>query len=183
MSSNSANTELNSTTDTTFNLVSSDGDLFPITTAAAWQSRVLRDAFLCGIEPTSDLEAPVSVGSKTLPNIIEWMEHHKNDEINDEDEDNAWRLPAGFRAAEWDQKFLEVDQSTLFEYVLAANFLEIHLFYHLLCKAIADLIKGKTTEEMRKIFAIENDWPEGEEERIREENAWADNKIFETEDN
>ncbi|KAI4381785.1 hypothetical protein MLD38_007827 [Melastoma candidum] len=50
----------------------------------------------------------------------------------------------------WDAEFVKVDQATLFE-----------------------LILGKTPEEMRKTFNIENDFTPEEEEEIRRENHWA----------
>jgi S-phase kinase-associated protein 1 len=35
------------------------------------------------------------------------------------------------------------------------------------------MIKGKTPEEIRKIFNIENDFTPEEEEEVRRENQWA----------
>ena len=41
------------------------------------------------------------------------------------------------------------------------------------CKGVADMIKGKTVEEIRQAFNIRNDFasPE-EEEKIRKEQEW-----------
>ncbi|CAD7691995.1 unnamed protein product [Nyctereutes procyonoides] len=47
----------------------------------------------------------------------------------------------------WDQKFLKVDQGTFFKLVLTA----------------ANMIKGKTPEEIHKTFSIKNDFTEKEE--------------------
>ena len=38
------------------------------------------------------------------------------------------------------------------------------------------MIKGKTTEEIRKTFNIVNDFSSDEEEEIRKENAWCEDK-------
>ena len=43
----------------------------------------------------------------------------------------------------------------------------------LTCKAVADQMKGKTTEEIRKHFHIVNDYTKDEEEEVRRENSWA----------
>ena len=44
----------------------------------------------------------------------------------------------------------------------------------LACAKIASLIKGKSTEEIRKTFNIVNDFTPEEEEQIRDENRWAE---------
>lgn len=36
-------------------------------------------------------------------------------------------------------------------------------------------MKGKTTEEMRQQFNIENDFTPEEEEKLREDNEWCEN--------
>jgi S-phase kinase-associated protein 1 len=43
----------------------------------------------------------------------------------------------------------------------------------LTCKAVADQMRGKTTEETRKHFNIVNDYTPEEEEEVRRENSWA----------
>ena len=37
---------------------------------------------------------------------------------------------------------------------------------------VANMIKGKTPEEIRRTFNIKNDFSPEEEEQIRKENAW-----------
>lgn len=41
------------------------------------------------------------------------------------------------------------------------------------CQKIASMIRGKSVEEIRKLFNIENDFTPEEEAEIREENSWA----------
>lgn len=43
---------------------------------------------------------------------------------------------------EWDQEFCKVDQGTLFELILAANYLDIKPLLDLTCKTVANMIKG-----------------------------------------
>ncbi len=77
---------------------------------------------------------------------------------------------------EWDRKFCEVDQVTIFNLVLAANYLDNKPLLDLGCKTIANMIKGKTPEEVRKTFNIKQDFTPEEEEQIRKENDWCDEK-------
>ncbi|KAJ6818914.1 SKP1-like protein 1A [Iris pallida] len=56
---------------------------------------------------------------------------------------------------------------------MAANYLNIKGLLDLTCQTVADMIKGKTPEEIRKTFNIKNDFTPEEEEEIRRENQWA----------
>ncbi|XP_056697389.1 SKP1-like protein 1A [Spinacia oleracea] len=79
----------------------------------------------------------------------------------------------GDELKKWDAKFADVDQNTLFDLILAANYLDIKSLLDLTCQTVADMIKGKTPEEIRKTFHIKNDFTEEEEAAIRKENQWA----------
>ena len=42
----------------------------------------------------------------------------------------------------WDKTFVDVDLATLFEMILAANFLDLKPMLDVTCKAVAEMIKG-----------------------------------------
>ncbi|KAI5066572.1 hypothetical protein GOP47_0019196 [Adiantum capillus-veneris] len=73
----------------------------------------------------------------------------------------------------FDADFVKVDQHTLFDLILAANYLNIQTLLDLTCQTVADMIKNKTPEEIRRIFNIVNDFTPEEEEEVRRENQWA----------
>ena len=52
---------------------------------------------------------------------------------------------------------MQVDQGTLFELILAANYLDIKGLLDVTCKTVANMIKGKTAEEIRETFNINSD--------------------------
>eukprot|EP01094_Clydonella_sp_ATCC50884_P006971 TRINITY_DN1615_c0_g1_i1.p3 TRINITY_DN1615_c0_g1~~TRINITY_DN1615_c0_g1_i1.p3 ORF type:complete len:114 (-),score=36.68 TRINITY_DN1615_c0_g1_i1:111-452(-) len=63
-----------------------------------------------------------------------------------------------------------------YDLLQAANYLDIKSLLDLTCKTVANMIKGKTPEEIRKTFNIKNDFTPEEEEQVRKENAWCEEK-------
>ncbi|KNA12383.1 hypothetical protein SOVF_126430, partial [Spinacia oleracea] len=70
----------------------------------------------------------------------------------------------------WDAEFMNVDQNTLYDLILAANYLDIRSLLDLTCQTVANMIKGKNPEEIRKTFNIKNDFTPEEEQHVRKEN-------------
>ena len=71
--------------------------------------------------------------------------------------------------------YTDMTQATIFQLILAANYLE---FKHLLdsaCTVISNMIKGKSVEEIRTLFNIDNDFTPEEYEQVRKENEWIEN--------
>ncbi len=54
-----------------------------------------------------------------------------------------------------------------------SKYLNIKNLLDLTCQTVADMIKGKTLEEIRKTFNIKNYFTPEEEEEVRRENQWA----------
>ena len=59
----------------------------------------------------------------------------------------------------WDLRFLQTldDHETFLKLVLEAHYLCIKNFLDLTCQAIADMIRGKTPEQIRQILNIQNE--------------------------
>lgn len=114
-----------------------------------------------------------NVNAAVLKKVIEWCTHHKNDPPASSDDDSDSRKKST-EIEEWDQKFMQVDQEMLFEIILAANYLDIKALLDVGCKTVANMIKGKSPEEIRKTFNIQNDFTPEEEDQIRRENEWAE---------
>jgi S-phase kinase-associated protein 1 len=115
-----------------------------------------------------------NVNSTILNKVILWATHHKDDAPPLEDDETKEKRTDDISS--WDADFLKVEQSTLFELILAANYLDIKGLLDVTCKTVANMIKGKTPDEIRKQFNIKNDFTAAEEEQIRKENEWCEEK-------
>lgn len=115
-----------------------------------------------------------NVRSSVLKNILEWCEHYKDvdfpeDDVEDESKKSQPLDP-------WDKQFLNVDQEMLYEIILASNYMNIKPLLNAGCKCVADMIRNKSPEDIRKTFNIVNDFTPEEEAAIRRENEWAEDR-------
>mmetsp|Transcript_3403 Transcript_3403/g.5023 ORF Transcript_3403/g.5023 Transcript_3403/m.5023 type:complete len:169 (+) Transcript_3403:244-750(+) len=121
------------------------------------------------------IDTPIPLGNVSGP-ILEMVikyctYHHENPEPPSDDKKDDKRTDD---VSAWDQNFCKVEQATLFELILAANYLDIKPLLDVTCKTVANMIKGKTPEEIRKTFNIKNDFTPEEEEQVKKENQWCE---------
>ncbi|CCE62857.1 hypothetical protein TPHA_0D02190 [Tetrapisispora phaffii CBS 4417] len=114
-----------------------------------------------------------NVRSSVLQKVIEWADHHKDSNFPDEDDDDSRKSAP---VDSWDREFLKVDQEMLYEIILAANYLNIKPLLDAGCKVVAEMIRGRSPEEIRRTFNIVNDFTPEEEAAIRRENEWAEDR-------
>ncbi|XP_047322246.1 SKP1-like protein 1B [Impatiens glandulifera] len=145
-------------------LKSSDGETFEVEESVALESQTIKHMIE---DDCADTVIPLpNVTSKIMAKVIEYCKKHvespKSDDKSVEEDLKTF-----------DADFVKVDQGTLFDLILAANYLNIKSLLDLTCQTVADMIKGKTPEEIRKTFNIKNDFTPEEEDEVRRENAWA----------
>ncbi|XVE94523.1 hypothetical protein REPUB_Repub02eG0016000 [Reevesia pubescens] len=147
-------------------LKSSDGENFEVDEAVALESQTIKHMIE---DDCADNGIPLpNVTSKILSKVIEYCKKHVEEPKAD---DRSTSVDDELKS--WDADFVKVDQATLFDLILAANYLNIKSLLDLTCQTVADMIKGKTPEEIRKTFNIKNDFTPEEEEEVRRENQWA----------
>ncbi|PIA25897.1 hypothetical protein AQUCO_10400007v1 [Aquilegia coerulea] len=143
-------------------LNSSDGESFDVEEVVITQSQTIKHMIE---DDCADNGIPLpNVTAKILAKVIEYCKKHVEVEGQSTEEE-------GLKT--WDADFVKVDQATLYDLILAANYLNIKSLLDLTCQTVADMIKGKTPEEIRKTFNIKNDFTPEEEEEVRRENQWA----------
>ena len=149
-------------------LQSSDGEIFDVDVDVAKKSCTIRTmlADLNLDEPSEDDIVPLpNVTSQILRKVIDWSTYHKDDPELDEESDE-YREKRTSEIKGWDVDFFKMEQATLFELVMAANYLDVKGLLDTACKAVANLIIGKTSEEIRKTFNVTNDFTPAEEEMV-----------------
>ncbi|KAF7019603.1 unnamed protein product [Triticum aestivum] len=150
-------------------LKSSDGEEFQVEEAVAMESQTIRHMIE---DDCADNGIPLpNVDSKILSKIIEYCKKHVQADASSSTSTTAAAPAEDLKS--YDADFVKVDQATLFDLILAANYLNIKGLLDLTCQTVADMIKGKTPEEIRKTFNIKNDFTPEEEAEIRRENQWA----------
>ena len=146
-------------------LKSKQEDLFEVEKAAAFRSITIKNM----VEDTGlNIHVPgPRVESSVLVKVIEYLKYHQNAEEETIPEDEQTR---------WDKDYVKMDDAALFNTILAANYLDIKPLLDLTCKAVADEIKGKSPEEIRRRFNIKNDFTPEEEEEVKREIAWCEER-------
>jgi len=157
-------------------LVSNDGVSIVADRVVAERSMLIKNMLEDLGDEVAATPVPIpNVNEQVLKKVLEWCEHHRNDPVTTQDDDSDSRKKTT-DIEEWDQKFMQVDQEMLFEIILASNYLDIKPLLDVGCKTVANMIKGKSPEEIRKTFNITNDFTPEEEEQIRRENEWAEDR-------
>jgi S-phase kinase-associated protein 1 len=108
-------------------------------------------------EVPPDLEVPLpDVNYLILDKVVQYISHHVDDLPNQPAQ------PVEF-ISDWDRALLGIlpdnsvpDKAQLYELIKAANYLEIKPFLEVTTKAAANMLRGKTTEQMKVILGVRN---------------------------
>ena len=125
-------------------LVSKDGKRIEVEKEVALRSYTLKNI----LEDCDEDEAvPVpNVEGGCLAKVVKYCEFHEMAAKGNMPDDEI---------REWDESFGEVDDEELFDLILAANFLDVGPLLDLMCKKVAEIIKGcKTPLEIQERFKI-----------------------------
>ncbi|EDW27449.1 GL20275 [Drosophila persimilis] len=144
---------------TTVKLQSSDGMIFEVDidciTRCSGTIRRILESWMDDEDAVVPLE---NIDSDILRMVREWAEFQFNCT-----EDEVHR---------WVQNFVSADHAKLYGLIKAANYLDIKNLHNLTCKIVADMIRGKKPEEMRRILLIPDDDYSFEESRDNRYFPW-----------
>ncbi|KAM1004064.1 hypothetical protein ACFX13_004378 [Malus domestica] len=149
-------------------LKTSDGEVFEIDGDIAMQFQTVKSFFQD--EGVGDMVMPLpNVHSAELVNIIDFCTktQHLHRKV---EHDEAWRKELRKISTDFVR---ELTTDRVMELILAADFLHVDLLLEVLNQTVADRIKNKSVEHVRKLFGVESDYTPEEEQKLREEYAWA----------
>lgn len=154
----------------TITLKCSDGEIFNVGIDIAQTSLTIKNMLqdLTGDNQAQEAVPLYSISGKIFRMVLQWAEYHR-DYTAQTHATNCNDL-ATQRSAElssWDSDFLRVDQSTLVDLIAAADFLDIRHLLDICCRQVANMIRDKTPEEIRRCFGIKRDLTAAEEDAIR----------------
>lgn len=135
-------------------LISSDNKVFNVSKEIGRKSELIKNIIE---DLDQDIEIPLQqVKSDTLEKVLEYCTHYKDTSfIENKDLENI---------NEWDKSYINVDQETLNDIILAANFMNIPDLLELSCKTVANQLKNKSLDEIREFFGM----PENKETENKE---------------
>jgi len=134
-------------------LVSSESNQIEINTKAAKRSQLIKG--MINDYPNEEIKFP-KIKYSTLIKITEYLEHYKDSEPKE----ITQPLPKkDFKECvdDWDYEYINLQNDTILELMLAANFMDIKPLLELTCAKIASVIKGKSPEEIQNEFKMEKD--------------------------
>ena len=153
--------------------MSREGDVHEVSLSVARMSKLVDESVDDEDTSTiSDIPLP-NVKGIVLAKVIEFCQHHQTEPMTT----ITTPLPSVKLeeiVQQWYCDFVKVENVMLFELVTAANYMNIQPLLDLTCLAVSVMIKGKSADEIRKIFNISNDFSPAEEAQVREENKWCE---------
>ncbi|CAN6898925.1 unnamed protein product [Brassica oleracea] len=155
-----------------FTLESSDGFLFVVDEAVVLQSVILSPM----VQDCAGREYPITnVTGKILKLVIEYCKNHVVVDGGDSSSSSGDALK------KWDDKFItQMDLSTVYDLLMAANYLNIKGLFDLTCQGVADVIAAcKDHKEIRAMFGLVNDFTAEEEAEVLKENDVVERGVLE----
>ncbi|KAH0773775.1 hypothetical protein KY290_010912 [Solanum tuberosum] len=146
-------------------LKTNDGEEFKLDESIVMRSQVIKN-IVQDVDCASRVIPLTNVDGKTMCKVVEYWKKHSEEGVSKE------------VLMDFDKNLVKMDQSVLFYLFLAVDFLNDKEMLDVMCQEVADRIKCKTLEEIRKEFGIKNDFTPEEEEENRKENAWALNAFI-----
>ncbi len=136
-------------------LISSDDKRIQIESKNVEKSDFLKNK-IRNTNKKNEINLP-EINYNTLQKIVQYLIHYKEKEPQ--------QIPKPLSSNnlnnvidEWDINFIKnMDMNSIYDLINASNYLEIPSLLDLSCAYVITLIKGKSIEEMRKIFNIECD--------------------------
>jgi S-phase kinase-associated protein 1 len=157
----------------TVKLKADDGEIFEVEEAVAMELQTVK-SFFDDDGVSYDTVVPLlNVSSTALAKVIQYCRRALELRAKSGDDEGVNEKAREEREGLEAELVREESDEGIKELILAANYLNIKDMLSFLCRAVGDRIKNKSVECVRRFFVLENDYSLEEEERTRNEVAWA----------
>ncbi|KAG8817982.1 hypothetical protein FRC19_010966 [Serendipita sp. 401] len=154
--------------------VTYDQQSFKVDDSVLLFSEVLKKQFEVAKEKGEDVQIE-DASSKTYLKVEEYCRYHQGTAPIPAKVVSSIKGGSSFEFTKWDEDFMaSIDQETLLELVIVAQVWQIQPLLDLGTKTVATMLKGKSPQQIREIFEIENDFTPEEEAAIKKEHEWTD---------
>uniref|UniRef100_I1QA24 SKP1-like protein n=1 Tax=Oryza glaberrima TaxID=4538 RepID=I1QA24_ORYGL len=160
----------------------SDGQAFHMPVAAAMLSTAIRKMFdkYPSIDHGGVIELPHQVSFGIFPKIKEYCTKHAkvDDKGNPTVSTNTGAAAASSSSTDdedlknWDKELVNMEVKPLHDLLLVAHLLDIKGLFDITCRKVADMLKGKTSEEMRRSSTSATTSPRKKTRQSKEQNPW-----------
>ena len=168
----------------TITLKTADGELFEVEEAVAMEFVTVKSYFEDDAVSESTAMPLPNVSGFALARVIAYCQRSleiraklppalaPDTEASEEEKEAERRVKEEMK--EFETEFLQEESNEgIKELILAANYLNIKEMLEFLNQSVADRIKNKSVEYVRRFFGIESDYTPQEEAQLREGCAWA----------
>ena len=139
--------------DRALTIKSKDGQTFSVPRKHALISNLITTSLE---QDASAEEVPIpGVKADVLKLVVEYMEHHKGSKGEPPEKPLRSKKMSDVCKDPWDAQFIDrigEARQTLYDLILAANYMDIHCLLHLGCAKVASLIKGQPLEKIKDIL-------------------------------
>lgn len=142
--------------DETFVLTSKDGKDFDVNKKNVMISKLI--STMVEADTTATKVQVPAVDAKIMEHIVSYCNHHGGQEPPIIEKPLRSKVMADVVKDKWDAEFIDKvgeDLATLYELILAANYMDITGLLHLGCAKVASLIKGQPLEKIKDILSVE----------------------------
>jgi S-phase kinase-associated protein 1 len=148
-------------------IITNDNYVFNVPTNIAKMSSTISNMLNDVFDTINDAEINLpSIDKKTYELVLEYCSKFVSDSRKPLDTKKPIML-------NWEKEYCSAMKlEELYQVILAANYLEIPSLLDAGCCHIAYMIKGKTPDEIRETFNIDDDLTELEKEQLKVENKW-----------
>jgi len=153
--------------DVTIEVKTVDGNVFNVDRKVIEMSSTLKNLLEDMGEEARSISLPNTISGQTFRKVLEYCQYYMSNP-----KARSLDFSEEIKISPWDEQFCKVDNGTIFNLFMSANYLDIRSLLELMAKKVAYMVKEKSFEELKDLFGITGDITPEDEEQTLKENPW-----------